>query len=663
MRRVTPARLIALVLVGIVLGGLIYLGVSPGSGAVSVPPGASAGQLSLHSCRYATEHGDLPADCGTLVVPENRLAARSRLIALPVVRIRATSGRSTGTIFRIGGGPGITNMSFQQADRYATDHDVVMVGFRGVDGSTVLNCPEVTSALEHSADLLGNASYQADTDAFRACGRRLTASGVDLAGYGLVQQVDDMETARVVLGYGPVDLLSESEGTRTAAIWAWRYPTSVHRSVMIGVNPPGHFLWYPDVTDQQLQHYGQLCAQDAGCSKRTGDLVGTIRSTASAIPNRWLFLKVKPGDVLVASFFGMFNSMSEAFPSGPMTLDAWLAAANGDPSGLWFMSLAAQVLLPSSFVWGEFAAVGMIDTPYAQAFFGTHQPDDSVLQSAGTRFIWAGGALVGTWPLAPGNADYDKPRVSQVPTLLIGGTLDFTAPPAAATKDLLPYLPNGHQVVLAELGHTSDFWAYQPEASTRLVGTFFDSGKVDQSLYRYAKVDFTPSASASTLAKWIVAILVTLAALTVLSLVWLAVWVRRRGGVGRTAGALLRSLWPVVLGLGGWCLAVLAVFTALPGVPVDDQLLVAVSTGLPVGLGVGLAWVSRGRQVTTGLALALAGGLVGGWLGFGATTGFGALATAIAGATVGANAVLLALDIATNRPQQAAANQGEEELV
>ena len=33
--------------------------------------------------------------------------------------------------------------------------------------------------------------------------------------------------------------LSESAGTRTAMIYAWRYPSRVHRSVMIGVNPPG----------------------------------------------------------------------------------------------------------------------------------------------------------------------------------------------------------------------------------------------------------------------------------------------------------------------------------------------------------------------------------------------------------------------------------------
>ena len=42
-------------------------------------------------------------------------------------------------------------------------------------------------------------------------------------------------------------------------------------------------------------------------------------------------------------------------------------------------------------------------------------------------------------------------------------------------KELLPHLPNGHQVVLAELGHTTDFWSYEPKASTRLLNAFLDS--------------------------------------------------------------------------------------------------------------------------------------------------------------------------------------------
>ena len=35
-------------------------------------------------------------------------------------------------------------------------------------------------------------------------------------------------------------------------------------------------------------------------------------------------------------------------------------------------------------------------------------------------------------------------------TLLIGGELDFATPPQKATRELLPHLPNGHEVVLPD---------------------------------------------------------------------------------------------------------------------------------------------------------------------------------------------------------------------
>src|SRR5437763_4788364 len=218
-----PARIVALALISLTALGLAYLHFGTGNDSVAVPSGAHAGQLKLHSCDYATENGSYRADCGTLVVPESRHKVHSRLIALPVTRIRARSAQPGVPIFRLEGGPGLTNMKFSKASRFADQHDVVLVGYRGVDGSVRLDCPEVGSALKHSTDFLGEKSFGAYADAFRSCAHRLTDDGVDLAGYTMQQQVDDLEAARKALGYDRIDLVSESAGTRTAMIYAWRY--------------------------------------------------------------------------------------------------------------------------------------------------------------------------------------------------------------------------------------------------------------------------------------------------------------------------------------------------------------------------------------------------------------------------------------------------------
>ena len=195
-------------------------------------------------------------------------------------------------------------MDFRAASRFAEDRDVVLVGYRGVDGSSVLDCPEVESALKRSTDLLGEKSFRERADAFRACADRLTDDGVDLAGYTCAQRVDDLEAARVALGYDRIDLLSESAGTRTAMIYAWRYPKSIHRSVMIGVNPPGHFLWDAKTTDEQIRRYAALCAEDASCRSRTPDLAASISVAFDDMPDRWWFLPIKEGNVEAARSSG-----------------------------------------------------------------------------------------------------------------------------------------------------------------------------------------------------------------------------------------------------------------------------------------------------------------------------------------------------------------------
>src|SRR5947207_515563 len=648
-----PARVAALALISLTTLGLAYLHFS-GTDSVSVPSGAHAGQLMLHSCHYATEDGSYRADCGTLVVRENRHEPNSRLIALPVTRIRARAANPGAPIFRLEGGPGRTNMNFKDASRFARNHDVVLVGYRGVDGSVRLDCPEVESAIKHSTDLLGAKSFHAYGDAFRTCANRLTDDGIDLARYGLPQQADDLEAARQAVGYKRIDLVSESAGTRTAMIYAWRYPNSIHRSVMIAVNPPGNFLWDAKTTDEQIRKYSALCAEDDSCRKRSDSLVASIRRATADIPDHWFFLPIKKGNARIASFYGLMESSSEAAPlSAPITLSTLVSADRGDASGLWFQSLLADLAFPTSFVWGQMAAAGRLDADTAKRYFssGDHR-DESILGDPGTRFIWGGGELADAWPANASENEYDRVRTSKVSTLLIGGALDFATPPQIATKQLLPYLPNGHQVVLAGLGHTTSFWTEQPQASSHLINTFFDSGRVDDSFYEPITIDFTPDVTQTALGKGLAGAMVGFALLTVLSLLWMARRVHKRGRFGRKAGATLRSLYPIVLGLGGWFSGVLIVITTMPGTPLDDELLAAFSVGVPIGLCLYFAWLNRGWAAQTkavGFAAAVGGALVGGWLGFHAAEGLLALITAIAGAIVGGNITLLGLDIAWDR--------------
>src|SRR5512132_3534830 len=347
------------------------------------------------------------------------------------------------------------------------------------------------------------------------------------------------------------------------------------------------------------------------------------------------------------------ETTSEYAPlTAPMTLDSWLSAADGDASGFWFMSLLSDLAFPTVGVWGDYAAVARTDAQAARDYYSSARPSNSILGDPGTAFLWAGGRLLRDWPAEPGEHEYSRVRTSKVETLLIGGELDFATPPQAATKELLPYLPNGRQVVLPGFGHTTSFWAEQSNAGSRLINTYLDSGRVDTSLYKKQRVDFTPEVTQAALGKGIAGTMVGLAGLVVLSLLWMPRRVHKRGRFGRKSSALLRSVYPIVLGLGGWFLGVLIVITTMSGVALDDALLAVLSIGGPIALGLYFAWVNRdwaGRTKRLGFFASVAGAFAGAWFGFNVIEGLPALFTSIAGATAGANLTLIVLDIAWDR--------------
>jgi hypothetical protein len=423
--------------------------------------------------------------------------------------------------------------------------------------------------------------------------------------------------------------------------------------VMVGVNPPGNFIYSGAEIDQGIESYSALCAKQPSCHARTANLAASMKHTAAHMPSSWFSLPIEPGNVRVGTFLGLTDATAVLSPlSGPMTLDSWISAAHGDPSGFWLLSTMAHLVLPESFVWGEFASIGMADAQPVGRYFSSGADQGSIIGNPLGDFLWGAGGLAHAWPANPSDNEYAKVQNSSIPTLLIGGTLDFETPAQNATKELLPHLSNGHQVILSGLGHSEDFFYYEPKASTQLLTTFYGTGQVDTSRYTANVVSFTPPQTQTAIAKDLLGAMVGFALLAVLWLIGLTIRIRRRRGTGPKTGAWIRSAGPIVFGLGGWFLGALLVLRFLPSLPLDDQLLALVSVAVPIWLGVYAGWVRtdtpKGMR-TKGIGAAGVGAVVGAVFGFHVTSGLMALITAIIGAAVVSNLSLLVLDIWTER--------------
>jgi pimeloyl-ACP methyl ester carboxylesterase len=501
----------------------------------AVPEGAQVGDLvDLQPCTYKAGDTEYSADCGTLVVPENRSDPKSRLIALPVIRVRALDGGHAEPIFFLLGGPGKSNMHFQDLEGLVDRHDFVQVGYRGIDGSVVLECPEISEAIRNApGGLLSDAALQSYAEASTRCAGRLQAEGVDLAGYTIAETINDMEAARLALGYDRINLMGESYGTRVEMIYEWMYPNSLQRVAMVAVNPPGHFLWEAADIDAQIEDYSKLCARDAECSARTDDLIASMRHVTDNMPDRWLFIPIDKGSVKVLTFVMLMESIQPpGVPvplSGPAAIDMWLAAEKGDASGMALASMSRNMFLPNLFVFGEFLSMGgSVDDFYdpARDYRTELDPPDSILGSPFSLFHLG---MVNGWPnnnLIP--EEYLQMQPTDVETLLISGSIDFATPPQFATEELLPHLGNGEQVILKDFGHTETFWNSQTEARAHMLNTFFSTGETDASLYTYQPVNFDAGLGWPGLAKILLGIVLAVIVLSV-ALVWFVVRrVRRR---------------------------------------------------------------------------------------------------------------------------------------
>ncbi len=351
------------------------------------------------------------------------------------------------------------------------------------------------------------------------------AAGIDLTGYTIPAVVQDLEAARIALGYDKINLFSESYGTRVAQIYAYMHPDSLRRVVQVGVNTPGHFIYDPALVDKQLQYLSTLCAKDALCSSRTSDLAQTMYRVNHSMPTHWLFLPIDPDSVRLVSFFLLTANKNIA-----TVADIYLAADEGDPSGLAMANLMMYFAMPTeSMVLGEsFAVAGAADLPKYGGFESTSL-GNSIMGAPHSELIWPPASQ---WPLEVLPKELRELQQSDVDMLLINGTVDFSTL-AGDLDEAKPYWHKAQMVLLPEFSHVDDEYTLQPKAWERLITSYYDTGVADGSLYVYEPLSFKPGMSMPMLAKLLVIAVIILPALIILLIGLVVRGIRHRAAQAR----------------------------------------------------------------------------------------------------------------------------------
>jgi pimeloyl-ACP methyl ester carboxylesterase len=424
---------------------------------------------------------------GTLYVPESRAKAESGIIELPVVVVKSINPNPDYPIFQFTGGPGLSNIAPGEHinEEDLKNHDVVEVGYRGVDGTPNLKHP-LFDEIFRTLDMLSRSSLKKIGQIATQAVKELQAKGIDVAEYNIQNVVEDMEVARAALGYEKINITGGSYGGAVVMVYCLRYPERIHRAIMIEAAFPYDIAFgRPEEFDKRLNHLNQLWRKDPEALKRSPDIVQTMRNVLKNMPQEWNGLPIDPSKVRFMTYFGITSQRSYV----NMTFDAYVCAENGD-----FTNIALLSMMYDHF----FAKMGNTGDLLAKTFSSVTNPDrdfiselenrDSVIGSPLSMLAW-GGFQYSNWPVKPFPVEYPELQKSNVETLIIYGSKETGEPFREKYADAFT---NARWVILDDLAHM-DIWTITGQVVHHLMLRFLDAGLADTSkIVTPSKWNFTP---------------------------------------------------------------------------------------------------------------------------------------------------------------------------
>lgn len=406
------------------------------------------GQLLLSPCSIAG------AECGTYTVYENRRTRQGRTIDLNLVVLRAVGPeRNPDPVFILAGGPGQAATSF--AERLASSpirrqRDIVLVDQRGTGRSNPLFCRDQAGLTDPAVYLQPLFAEQAYRDCLATLQQR-----ADLRQYSTPIAMDDLDEIRRALGYGKINLTGGSYGTRAALVYLRQYPRNVRTVVLNGVasfalkNP----LYHAAGAQEALDRVFALCAADSACAAAFPNLAGKFQQVlqrlrqAPAVVSYYDSETQKPYRLQLSydSFAEALRVMLYGANSICTIPQALNEAFNGNFTTFTNLAVAYNRALRSQLADGMLLSVVCaedvarisdqeIDSLTADTFLGD------------TR-VRAQKRVCDFWPQAELPPGYSDAIVSDVPVLMISGTLDPVTPPRWA-ETLRRELRNSRHLVL-----------------------------------------------------------------------------------------------------------------------------------------------------------------------------------------------------------------------
>ena len=413
------------------------------------------------------------AQCGQLIVPENRQKQNGKTISLLVVTIPSIAQPAKhDPVFYITGGPGGDAMGDVGlvVPTLNQDQNLIVLGQRGtVDATPALLCPEIDAFNNKAVSLVYDAPSTGalHVAATKACHDRLVAEGVDLSAYNTLENIEDFVDLGKVLGVPKWSVFGTSYGTYAALVMMRVHPEKLVSVTIDSVSPPSvaGLGWPWSSAGEGFKNLFDACAAAPSCASKYGDVQSKFADKVRELEAHPLTVTghyaeggppvqvVLDGGALVNWLVAGGRATFAAAPSAIHEL------ANGNPAQI--VASRAKGAIP---VTEDFLAYGLTFGVFCSEWI-PFQPQSQILADGRAAFpTYPATVLAQTpqlpftsedcavWDVPPAPASIKDVTTSSIPTLVINGSYDGKTSPMWATY-VAKTLPNSTTLIIPGIGH------------------------------------------------------------------------------------------------------------------------------------------------------------------------------------------------------------------
>ncbi|MEM7583740.1 MAG: alpha/beta hydrolase [Acidobacteriota bacterium] len=462
---------------------LLGAGVSASSAANAQPPKVkppATGSVLLSPIEITAEGLDFVGHEGLLFVPENRAAETSRQIAVHFFRFPAKQKPELAPVFILPGGPGgsISERSFYEyyrgprAKAFTTEleilnqrRDLVIVNQRGNARAPGMQ-PDTRWQWEAQGldETLSEAELRQEIrQTVERNVKRWQELGIDLAGYDILNIVDDLEDLRQALGYRKIALRGTSFGSQWSLSYMRRYPQRVDRALLSGIEPLDHAYDSPQGLWNALQRLERRALADA-------ELVASLppdlaeRGLLASFLQKVAELAETPAtvgigdpddggnvDVLLGSA-DLKGAITGALPGSLRDrLAAWPSFVAEVVAGDLRMVAADVAETRQDTITGPMIGLLIDSSLGISSRREAKLKEEAAFETLGDINLWYTATREVT-PTPVVDDTFRRFESTAIPVLMIQGDMDFSTPIENALE-LLPYLENGHLVTVRDGTH------------------------------------------------------------------------------------------------------------------------------------------------------------------------------------------------------------------